>query len=509
MKKLTKTLLTAVVFMASATLVMAQQKILEGTGWQLFSDGHLIISSNAACTDWREIGSKINIAGGKNATEFATKITISEGVTTIASSTFRNCINVLSVSFPTSLTSIGTSGFSGCVSLKKMHYQEALQFPEQFTSLGNSAFSGCTALNIVIIPAALTSIGQDAFRNCSGLTMIMLDQNSQLKTISTRAFDGCSKLTDFGFIAGFPATVTRIDGAAFRGTYLPHISFPENSQLEVIGGSAFENCDNLQLVRLPATVTQIGNNAFYDCDILRTVTFDGSKPTLGVKALSTQPVIRVPCGDISWDGFVNEEVFEESGSSITGRNRIERYGCPALEGFKVKWSDAIIDEEAKTITIDNLVTDQNDCMEVYFGMSEEFNADNYELYLEGDNNVSTQLGTMYDDRWGTGWHEYVCFTDVSGWEGTLYIVQKNSAPLAAKMGVQRAASGSIVEGLNVVTTYSVSIGSNSVSTGSTPDKVLTEPKAYYNVLGVQLSEEPEKGVYIILYDNGTAEKRVR
>ena len=33
--------------------------------------------------------------------------------------------------------------------------------------------------------------------------------------------------------------------------------------------------------------------------------------------------------------------------------------------------------------------------------------------------------------------------------------------------------------------------------------------AYYSILGVKLNQEPEKGLYIILYDNGTTEKRMR
>ena len=33
--------------------------------------------------------------------------------------------------------------------------------------------------------------------------------------------------------------------------------------------------------------------------------------------------------------------------------------------------------------------------------------------------------------------------------------------------------------------------------------------AYYSILGVQLQKEPESGMYIILYDNGTTEKAIR
>jgi hypothetical protein len=38
---------------------------------------------------------------------------------------------------------------------------------------------------------------------------------------------------------------------------------------------------------------------------------------------------------------------------------------------------------------------------------------------------------------------------------------------------------------------------------------LPKVAGYYNILGAQLSKEPEKGVYIIKYDDGTAVKMVR
>ncbi|MDR2963627.1 MAG: hypothetical protein LBU90_08385, partial [Bacteroidales bacterium] len=33
--------------------------------------------------------------------------------------------------------------------------------------------------------------------------------------------------------------------------------------------------------------------------------------------------------------------------------------------------------------------------------------------------------------------------------------------------------------------------------------------AYYNLLGQKLNEEPQKGMYIVQYSNGSTEKRVR
>jgi hypothetical protein len=45
----------------------------------------------------------------------------------------------------------------------------------------------------------------------------------------------------------------------------------------------------------------------------------------------------------------------------------------------------------------------------------------------------------------------------------------------------------------------------SIETTSVP----TVPVAYYNLLGQKLSEEPQRGMYIVQYSNGSTEKRVR
>jgi len=49
------------------------------------------------------------------------------------------------------------------------------------------------------------------------------------------------------------------------------------------------------------------------------------------------------------------------------------------------------------------------------------------------------------------------------------------------------------------------VSQNTSVTNITTEKI---PVAYYSIMGVQLQKEPEKGFYIILYNNGKAEKRI-
>ena len=66
--------------------------------------------------------------------------------------------------------------------------------PSSVTSIGSSAFSGCSGLTSISIPSSVTSIGSGAFSGCSGLTSISIP--SSVTSIGDQAFDGCSGLTN-------------------------------------------------------------------------------------------------------------------------------------------------------------------------------------------------------------------------------------------------------------------------------------------------------------------------
>lgn len=67
--------------------------------------------------------------------------------------------------FPYGLTSLGNYAVNN-PSVK------AVQIPNTVTSLGTSVFSGCNGLSTVIIPSSVTDIGANCFQNCYGLAEI-------------------------------------------------------------------------------------------------------------------------------------------------------------------------------------------------------------------------------------------------------------------------------------------------------------------------------------------------
>ena len=162
-----------------------------------------------------------------------------------------------------SVTSIGSSAFSGCTSLT------SLTIPDSVTSIGSSAFSGCTSLTSVTIPDSVTSIGYSAFSGCTSLTSVTIGNG--VTSIDNSAFSGCTSLTSLTI----PDSVTSIGKYAFRGcTSLTSVTIPNS--VTSIGYSAFSGCTSLTSVTIPDSVTSIGDYAFENCTNLTKVNYSGT-----------------------------------------------------------------------------------------------------------------------------------------------------------------------------------------------------------------------------------------
>lgn len=106
-------------------------------------------------------------------------------VSEIGYNSFYDNNNIISVTLPNSLKSIGYSAFAK-TNLKKV------TIPNSVTEIGHYAFSGCENLSSLTFSNKLESIGDRCFENCTSLTSVTLPNS--VTAIGWSAFDSCSSL---------------------------------------------------------------------------------------------------------------------------------------------------------------------------------------------------------------------------------------------------------------------------------------------------------------------------
>jgi hypothetical protein len=175
---------------------------------------------------------------------------------------------------PASVTNIGVRAFAGCTRLTNVTIGNGV------TNIGSGAFSGCTNLASVTIPNSVTIIPDRAFENCTSLTSVTIPNG--VISIGSDAFNGCTSLTS----ATIPDSVTQIGTTLYAGrggsafaycTSLTNVII--GNSVTNIGSGAFSACSNLTRLTIPASVINLGYAAFYGSSRLTNFTFLGNAPT--------------------------------------------------------------------------------------------------------------------------------------------------------------------------------------------------------------------------------------
>lgn len=253
------------------------------------------------------------------------------GIQSIGKSAFSNCDKISELVIPDSVTFIDDSAFANETNLKSVTLNSTLE------KLSNKTFAGCEALTEINFAEGgkLKEFGQYVFTECKSLTEIALPEG--LETVGYASFLDCENLAS----VDIPDSVTRVGGYAFlrtkiygesitRGDAFVYVDnwlvqiargnaesdFPnvkltgivsDTSETEeripdplsgVEGGyqarfkpgvvgiadSAFNNCEELIFIEIPASVKYIGNYAFTSCDKLYRINTLGGLRRIGMQA---------------------------------------------------------------------------------------------------------------------------------------------------------------------------------------------------------------------------------
>ena len=197
-------------------------------------------SQNASLTDYARI----------------TKLEFAEGgkCTTIGSYAFKNCLNLVEITIPESVTSIGSSAFVNCELLSKINYNAIacgdinMNFISAWTIFDNAGKD--VGASVERIPARLFYCNS----GCSYITEVNFDTNSICVEIAALAFKNCINLTTFTI----PASVTIVNKGAFEScTALTRVTFENTSGWFVSTDSSATSGTNVTLTNTTTNVTYL------------------------------------------------------------------------------------------------------------------------------------------------------------------------------------------------------------------------------------------------------------
>jgi len=130
----------------------------------------------------------------------------------------------------------------------------------------------------------VTSIGRSAFGFANGLKSIKLPES--INNITANPFMACKNVSFL--ISPDHPYLAIIDGALFSKPDKRLICCPDTQEnyavpdgIEIIGESAFFDCDSMKSITLPNSVTSIETAAFLNCDNLSSITLSENLTSLG------------------------------------------------------------------------------------------------------------------------------------------------------------------------------------------------------------------------------------
>ena len=275
---------------------------------------------NWAYVLWEETGTMEVVSFLENAEavpfwdmpEGISSVQIADGITDIPDSAFWGCETLVDVALPQTLRTIGKGAFGQCVNLTRIN------IPEGVTSIGDSAFLMCGSLTRLTIPDSVASIEGNPFRHLAA-EILVSPQNPAISVvdgvvfnkyrtrliacpsnkagayaipqgvleIGTHAFENCNDLTD----VTIPASVASIVGNPFDFAQLELKLAPENPDFSLIDGVLFDQTGTRLLVypcgrpgdtyEVPEGTVEIGEFAFAGCQQLSAVTIPESVTVIG------------------------------------------------------------------------------------------------------------------------------------------------------------------------------------------------------------------------------------
>lgn len=236
-----------------------------------------------------------------------TRVTVPEGIKTIAASAFKEIAGITVVDLPDSLEELRPAAFCNMPDLTEVNTINNLKYIDELAFMGSkieqeydnmliiggwlikcnaaadtiiipdyvvgiccAAFEGeAQSAKEIVLPTGIKHIYMETFYGFTNLEKIILPEGIQ--QIGSQAFNECENLQEIIM----PDTVTVLDEGAFQGCYaLKKVRLSDN--IADIKECTFVDCESLEELHLPANLKSIGKdgiNAFAGCSSLKKIKF--------------------------------------------------------------------------------------------------------------------------------------------------------------------------------------------------------------------------------------------
>lgn len=301
-----KKILRSILFSVALMVIVFQTAFAEdasGTSGQLtwVLDGKVLTISGEGAMGmfggWQEYADQIE------------EIIIENGAIIVNYQSFKDFVNLKTVSIPDSVTLILPEAFSGCTSLETV----TISKNNGITDVQREAFKGCSAIKSALEFPSVTKIGEKAFYGCSSIPLVSF--GSSLETIDYAAFEGCSSLGEIII----PDSVVGIGDRAFANcTGVKKAVIGDG--LEKINDSLFSSCSDLETLTIGDATESIGEHAFEYCTSLSSVKFGNSVSLFATMSFYGCTALEKIVFPVS-TAYINANAFSNSGLNsilITG-----------------------------------------------------------------------------------------------------------------------------------------------------------------------------------------------
>ena len=286
----------------------------------------------------------------------------------------------------------GDSDYTGNIEIPSSFYYGNREFT--VVSI-DGAFKDCENLISVSIPSSISSIKNEGFRNAINLNQVIGLNN--VKYIGDYSFYGDIKLTTLQIASN----LNYLGEYAFAFTSIPEFEFPTN--LTKINEGLFFGCECLTEVEIPAYIDEIGSYVFGNCANLKYVKLTSSNNTLEIDKYAFEGcnLFEVDCDRNIVYGFYNANAFERNpvkvyklGNNITFLDDYAFWGLPIkymripksiynipYDTFSYQDLNTIIFEDGGNLTVEDYWTPRYQASINYFGRNL---IDGGPAWLEGD-----------------------------------------------------------------------------------------------------------------------------